>query len=77
MEELEVIYEEETPANYAKVYSANYEKIRSIVSNITCIFSDDDYFVSLEQEKEFKDKFLLLSKEEILEKELFGNAGGR
>lgn len=33
MEELEVIYEEETPANYAKVYSANYEKIRSITAS--------------------------------------------
>ena len=32
-EELEVIYEEETPASYQKVYSPNYEKIRSITAS--------------------------------------------
>lgn len=32
-EELEVIYEGETPANYTKVYSANYEKIRSVTAS--------------------------------------------
>ncbi len=34
----------------------NFDKIKKFTNNITCIFSDDDYFVSLEQEKEFKDK---------------------
>lgn len=34
----------------------NFEKIKNFTNNITCIFSDDDYFVSLGQEKEFKNK---------------------
>lgn len=34
----------------------DFEKIKQFTDNINCIFSDDDYFVSLEQEKEFKDK---------------------
>lgn len=34
----------------------NFEKIKQFTNNINCIFSDDDYFVSLEQEKEFRDK---------------------
>lgn len=34
----------------------NFEKIKQFTDNINCIFSSDDYFVSLEQEKEFKDK---------------------
>ena len=34
----------------------NFEKIKQITTNINCLFSSDDYFVSLEQEKEFKDK---------------------
>lgn len=34
----------------------NFDKIRQFSNNINCIFSRDDYFVSLEQEKEFKDK---------------------
>lgn len=33
----------------------DFEKIKNITSNITCIFSDNDYFVSLEQEKTFKE----------------------
>lgn len=32
----------------------NFDKIRKISNNITCIFSDDDYFVSLEQKDEFE-----------------------
>ena len=32
-----------------------FEKIKSIAPKITCIFSNDDYFVSLEQEKKFKE----------------------
>lgn len=34
----------------------NFEKIKKFTTNMNCIFSDDDYFVSLEQEKEFRDK---------------------
>ena len=34
----------------------DFEKIKKFTNNISCIFSDDDYFVPLEQEKEFKDK---------------------
>lgn len=34
----------------------NFDKIRQFSNNINCIFSRDDYFVSLDQEKEFKDK---------------------
>lgn len=34
----------------------NFEKIKQFTNNITCIFSSDDYFVSLDQEKEFKNK---------------------
>lgn len=34
----------------------NFDKIKLFTNNINCIFSSDDYFVSLEQEKEFKDK---------------------
>lgn len=32
----------------------NFDKIKSITSSITCIFSDDDYFVSLDQKEKFK-----------------------
>ncbi len=34
----------------------DFLKVRSFTNNINCIFSNDDYFVSLEQEKVFKDK---------------------
>ena len=34
----------------------NFDKIKRFTDNITCIFSDNDYFVSPKQEKEFKDK---------------------
>ena len=34
----------------------HFEKIKSLTDNIKCIFSDDDYFVSLNQEQLFKDK---------------------
>ncbi len=42
----------------------NYKKIKEFTNNINCIFSDDDYFVSLEQ----KDKFekLLNAKTKIV-----------
>lgn len=33
----------------------DFEKIRSVTNKITCIFSDNDYFVSLGQEKRFKE----------------------
>lgn len=36
--------------------SINFEKIKQFTNNISCIFSNDDYFVSLDQEKEFKNK---------------------
>lgn len=44
----------------------NFKKIKSIAPKITCIFSDDDYFVSLEQEKKFKE---LLDAKTIIVKE--------
>ena len=34
----------------------DFEKIKEFTDNITCIFSTTDYFVSLNQEKEFKNK---------------------
>ena len=34
--------------------SIDFEKIKKFTSNITCIFSDDDYFVSLSQKEEFE-----------------------
>ena len=34
----------------------DFNKVKQFTNNITCIFSDDDYFVSIEQEKEFKSK---------------------
>ena len=34
----------------------DFEKIKQFTNNIKCIFSNNDYFVSLEQEKEFKNK---------------------
>ena len=34
----------------------NFNKIIEFTDNINCIFSDDDYFVSLNQEKEFREK---------------------
>ena len=36
--------------------SIDFEKIKQFTSNINCIFSNDDYFVSIEQEKEFRNK---------------------
>lgn len=33
----------------------DFEKIKKVTNKIVCIFSDDDYFVSLEQEKTFKE----------------------
>lgn len=32
----------------------NFDKIKKISNNIACIFSDDDYFVSLEQKEKFE-----------------------
>jgi len=34
----------------------DFEKIKKFTNNINCIFSDDDYFVSIDQEKEFRNK---------------------
>jgi len=33
----------------------NFDKIKSITNNINCIFSDDDYFVSLSQKERFEE----------------------
>lgn len=33
----------------------DFAKIKEFTNNVTCIFSDNDYFVSLEQEKKFKE----------------------
>lgn len=33
----------------------DFEKVRSVTNKITCIFSDNDYFVSLDQEQRFKE----------------------
>lgn len=33
----------------------NFDKIKSITDNINCIFSDNDYFVSLEQKERFEE----------------------
>ena len=44
----------------------DFEKIKSMTDKITCIFSDNDYFVSLEQEKRFKE---LLNSKTIVVKE--------
>ena len=33
----------------------NFKKIKNITDKISCIFSDNDYFVSLDQEKRFKE----------------------
>lgn len=34
----------------------NFEKVKEFSNNINCIFSDNDYFVDLAQEQEFKQK---------------------
>ena len=34
----------------------DFEKIKKFTNNISCIFSNDDYFVSLKQEQEFKNR---------------------
>lgn len=34
----------------------DFEKVRRFTNNIKCIFSDNDYFVAVEQEQEFRDK---------------------
>ena len=34
----------------------DFEKVKQFTNNISCIFSDNDYFVSIEQEKKFRNK---------------------
>ena len=34
----------------------DFEKVKQATNNINCIFSDDDYFVSMDQKQAFKDK---------------------
>jgi len=36
--------------------SIDFEKVKKFTNNINCIFSDDDYFVPITEEKEFKNK---------------------
>ena len=53
---LDYAIEDEESYNTAKPWlteKINFEKIKKFTNNIHCIFSDDDYFVSLDQ----KDKF--------------------
>lgn len=33
----------------------NFEKIKQFTNNVTCIFSDDDYFVPLDNQEKFKE----------------------
>ena len=44
----------------------DFEKIKNSTNKITCIFSDDDYFVALEQERKFKE---ILNAKTIIVKE--------
>lgn len=46
--------------------SIDFEKIKKMTNKITCIFSDNDYFVSLNQEKKFRE---LLNAKIIIVKE--------
>lgn len=51
--------EDEESINTARPWietNIDFEKVKKFTSNINCIFSDDDYFVPLEQEIEFKNK---------------------
>ena len=34
--------------------SINFDKIKNVTDNITCVFSDDDYFVSIDQKDKFR-----------------------
>lgn len=51
--------EEEDSFNTAEPWlntPIDFSKIKKFTSNINCLFSDDDYFVDLKQEEEFKEK---------------------
>ena len=51
--------EDEDSYNTAKPWintPIDFEKVKQFTNNISCIFSDNDYFVSLEQAKEFRNK---------------------
>ena len=51
--------EDEDSYNTAKPWintPIDFEKIKQFTNNISCIFSNNDYFVSIDQEKEFKNK---------------------
>jgi len=61
--------EDEESFNIAKPWlksSIDFEKIKKMTNKITCIFSDNDYFVSLNQEKKFRE---LLNAKIIIVKE--------
>ena len=51
--------EDEDSYNTAQLWintPIDFEKVKQFTNNISCIFSDNDYFVSIEQEKEFRNK---------------------
>ncbi|MCR5186367.1 MAG: alpha/beta hydrolase [Clostridia bacterium] len=54
---LDYAVEDEESYNIAKPWlteDIDFEKIKKFTSNINCIFSDDDYFVPLEQKNQFQ-----------------------
>ena len=55
---LDYAIEDDVSYNIAKPWltdKIDFEKIRRFTNNINCIFSDNDYFVSLEQKDKFKE----------------------
>ena len=54
---LDYAIEEEESYNIARPWletPIDFEKVKKFTENINCIFSDDDYFVSLDQKEEFE-----------------------
>ena len=54
---LDYAIEDEESFNTAKPWLSepiDFEKVKRFTNNINCIFSDDDYFVSLDQKEEFE-----------------------
>ncbi len=54
---LDYAIEDEDSYNTAKPWlttKIDFEKVKEFTNNINCIFSDDDYFVSLEQKEKFE-----------------------
>ena len=55
---LDYAIEDEDSYNTAKPWLTtpiNFEKIKKFTNNISCIFSDNDYFVSLDQKNKFEE----------------------